>query len=148
MDASFLTARSRPPCAARSPAGRAMPRNCSPIGWNSTQDGIDGLENLLWKCHHSRRLILPPFSLETFRREVEANPLFEIDLEAEAERFKKALQGAGVKHAGTLKAILERLTVLSEFIRRSGRSVGTLLDDEVSGGYWLYWRSHSWSDSG
>ena len=60
-----------------------------------SQDGIDGLEDLLWKCHSSRRLILPSFSLATFRREVEFNRLFEIDLETEAERFKKALQGGG-----------------------------------------------------
>ena len=143
-----MTVRSRRPCAAHSPAGQAMPPNCSPIWLDQSQDGIDRLEDLLWKCHSSRRLILPSFSLETFRREIETNPLFEIDLEAEAEQFKKALQGAGVKHAGTLKAILERLTVLSELIRRSGRSVGTLLDDEVSGGGWLYWRSHPWSHSG
>jgi exodeoxyribonuclease V beta subunit len=93
-----------------------------------TRGGIDGLESLLWKCHSSRRKILPPFSLETLRREVEANPLFEIDLQAEAERFKKALQGAGIKHAGKLKAIVDRLTVLSELIGRAGRSLGTLLD--------------------
>ena len=93
-----------------------------------SQDGVEELENLLWKCHNSRRQIHPPFSLDTFRREVEASPLFEMDLEAEAERFKKALQSAGVKHAGKLKAILDRLTVLSQLIGRSGRSLGTLLD--------------------
>ena len=96
MDARCLTARSRPPCAARSPAGRAMPRNCSPLWLEQSQDGIDGLEQLLWNCHASRRLILPPFRSTTFRREIETNPLFEIDLEAEAERFKKALQAAEV----------------------------------------------------
>ena len=60
-----------------------------------SQDGIDELEDLLCKCHTSRRLILPPFSLETFRRELETNPLFEIDLEAEAERFQRRSRARG-----------------------------------------------------
>ena len=44
MAARCSAARSRRPCAARSPAGRAMPRNCSPCGWNRAQDGIEELE--------------------------------------------------------------------------------------------------------
>ena len=93
-----------------------------------SQSAIEDLESLLWKCHDSHRRILPPFSIEEFRREIDQNPLFEIDLEAESERFKKALQGAGIKHAGTLKAILDRLKILADSIGRSGRSATTLLD--------------------
>ena len=37
--------------------------------------GIEKLEALLWTCHSSRRLILPPFSLEAMQREIESNPL-------------------------------------------------------------------------
>ena len=71
--------------------------------------GIERLEALLWTCHSSRRRILPPFSIESMRREIESNPLFEIDLASEAEPFKAALKGAKV-HANTIKAMMHRMT--------------------------------------
>jgi exodeoxyribonuclease V beta subunit len=94
-----------------------------------TQDGVEGLENLLWKSHISRRRVLPPCSLEAIWCEIEASPLFDIDLLEEAEAFQTALKTAGVKHAGTLKAIMTRVTDLSGLIRASGRSWATVLDD-------------------
>ena len=94
------------------------------------QNGVDGLENLLWRCHTSLRRILPPCSLETILRELETSPLFDHDLIEEAEPFQTALKAAGVKHAGTLKAIAARLVVMSDLIRASGRGWGTVLDDE------------------
>jgi exodeoxyribonuclease V beta subunit len=94
-----------------------------------TRDGIDGLENLLWKCHSSRRRILPSFDIESIKGEIAKSPLFAIDLSGEAERFRLALKTAKV-HGRSIDSILNRLTVISGLIDRAGRSVGTLLDDK------------------
>jgi exodeoxyribonuclease V beta subunit len=93
-------------------------------------DGVDGLESLLYQCKSSRSIILPSFSLANFERELETSPLFEIDLEGEAERFKSSLKGAGFTHAGSLKSIVSRLVVLARLIQCSGRDVRTLLDEQ------------------
>ena len=93
-----------------------------------SQEGIDRLESILYKCHASRRLILPPFSAETFRRELNTNRLFEIDLAAAGDRFLAVIKAAGVKHAGTLKAIASRLTILAATIQASGPGWATAFD--------------------
>jgi exodeoxyribonuclease V beta subunit len=90
--------------------------------------GIEKLEALLWSCHSSRRIILPPFSIEALQREIESSPLFEIDLLTEADPFKTALKGAKV-HANTIKAMMTRMTVIAEMVRSSGRSWRMALDD-------------------
>jgi len=94
-----------------------------------TSEGVEELEDLLYKCHASRRLIRPAFSIDALRREIDISPLFEIDLEGEAERFQKALKGVKV-HGGTIKAIVTRLTTLSGLIRSSGRAWQVVLDEE------------------
>ena len=88
---------------------------------------VDKLEDLLYKCHASRRLIRPPFSIDALRRETDTNPLFEIDLEGEAERIQKALKGLKV-HSSTIKAIETRLATLSGLIRRSNHDWLIVLD--------------------
>ena len=64
-----------------------------------SQLGIDTLEAILYKCHASRRLILPPFSADNIHRELDTSPLFQIDLAAETERFLVSIKAAGVKNA-------------------------------------------------
>ncbi len=91
--------------------------------------GIERLEELLWTCHSSRRRILPPFSIDVVRREIEHSPLFVIDLASQAEPFKAALKGAKV-HAGTIKAKTQRISLVADRIKASGRSWQILLDDE------------------
>jgi len=93
------------------------------------QDGIDRLEELLWKCHKSRRRILPAFEIESFKGEIEKSPLFDIDLRGEAERFGLALKAAKI-NGRSIDSILDRLMVISDLIDRSGRSLGTLLGKE------------------
>jgi exodeoxyribonuclease V beta subunit len=100
------------------------------VAWlEQSNGGIDGLEDLLYKCKTSRSVILPAFSLDGFQRELETNPLFEIDLEGEAERFKTALKGAGFTHGGSLNSIVNRLGVLAGLIEETGRNVRTFLDE-------------------
>jgi hypothetical protein len=65
-----------------------------------------------WRCHSSRRWILPEFSLEAIERELESDPLFAIDLAAEANQFKVALKGAKI-HANTVNAMMRRLDALA-----------------------------------
>ena len=57
-----------------------------------SRGGIEKLESLLWTCHSSRRRILPPFSVKAMHREIESNPLFDIDLTSEADQFKAGAQ--------------------------------------------------------
>jgi exodeoxyribonuclease V beta subunit len=92
-----------------------------------TGNGVDGLEKILWHCHASRRQILPPFSPEAIRRELDTNPLFKIDLRGAADRFGTALKAAKV-HGNTARAMLRRLTILSDLIGDSSRGWRTLLD--------------------
>jgi exodeoxyribonuclease V beta subunit len=80
------------------------------------QGGIDVLEGLLWRCHSSRRRILPEFSLEAMQRELKTNPLFAIDLAAEADQFKVALKGAKI-HANTVNAMMRRLDALADLMQ-------------------------------
>jgi exodeoxyribonuclease V beta subunit len=94
-----------------------------------SRQGIDALEAILYKCHASRREILPTFAADLIRRELETNLLFEIDLADETETFMAALKTAGVKHGSTVKAIVTRLTVLSDLIQATGRGWATALDD-------------------
>ena len=90
--------------------------------------GIEKLEALLWTCHSSRRRILPPFSIDVVRHEIENNPLFDIDLASQAEPFKAALKSAKV-HANTIKAKMQRISLVADRIKASGRSWRILLDD-------------------
>jgi len=109
---------------ARRPGG---PAELLALWLEQTSEGVEGLEDLLYKCHASRRWILPSFSISALRREIDTSPLFEIDLKGEAERFQKALQGAKV-HGGTIKAIEARLATLSDLIRGSSHEWGVALD--------------------
>ena len=93
-----------------------------------SQEGIDKLESLLYKCCVSRRLILPPFSTDVIHRELDKSPLFKIDLAAETDRFLAAVKTAGVKHAGTQKALASRLMILSHVIQTSGSGLATAFD--------------------
>jgi exodeoxyribonuclease V beta subunit len=95
-------------------------------------EALDELERLLYKCHTSRRRVEPLFSLEDLRRAIEKNPLFELDIGANAAAFLMALKDAKVHHA-TLKSIRERLLPnLQQAINQSGKSVGALLAPEVT----------------
>jgi exodeoxyribonuclease V beta subunit len=94
-----------------------------------TGKNIEELEEDLYKCHASGRLIQPSFSIGALRRELEINPLFDIDLEREAARFQQVLKGAKVR-ADVGGAIAIRLMTLSGLIRRSGRTMELMLDEE------------------
>ena len=65
--------------------------------------GVEKLEALLWTCHASRRQILPSFSIDDLRGEIENNLIFAIDLPSEADAFKAALKAAKV-NANTINA--------------------------------------------
>ncbi len=92
-----------------------------------TSSGVEGLEELLWRCHTSHRQILPPFSMEAIQRELEANPLFNLDLTSAGDWFGAALKSAKI-HGNTSKAIMCRLTTVSDRIRDFGREWKTLMD--------------------
>jgi len=110
---------------ARRPGG---PAELLELWLERASDGVQGLEDLLYKCHASRRLMRPPFSIEALQREINTSPLFEIDGEGEVERMQKALKGAKV-HGGTIKAIVTRLATLSALIRGSSRAWQIALDE-------------------
>jgi exodeoxyribonuclease V beta subunit len=93
----------------------------------NTSDGVEELEQLLYRCHASRRLIRPAFSIDALRREIDASKLFEIDFEAEATRFEQALKKAKV-HTSKVKAIKNRLATLGGLIHRSNHSWQVVLD--------------------
>ena len=86
------------------------------------------LEARLYTCHASRRKILPHFSIEVLKREVETSPLFEIGLEEKAERFQQALKAAKV-HGNTIRAIATRLAKLGASIRESNGGWQLALDE-------------------
>ena len=96
---------------ARQPGG---PAELLALWLEQTGKDVEWLENRLYTCHISRRIILPHFSIDVFKREIETNHLFEIDLEAEAEQFKQALKAAKV-HGNTVRAIRARLALLFRF---------------------------------
>jgi exodeoxyribonuclease V beta subunit len=96
-----------------------------------SDEALEELEKLLYDCHSSRREIQPAFSLEALGREIETNPLFTIDLDAESERFVTALKEAKVNYK-TVESIRERLLPNLRFaIGRHGRSLGASLSEEA-----------------
>jgi exodeoxyribonuclease V beta subunit len=95
---------------------------------SASPNAVVELERLLWRCHSSHRRILPDFSLEELYRQLELNKLINIDIDAETERFMKAVKAAGITHGSTTKAIKNRLERISEAIDRSSGSAATLLD--------------------
>ena len=96
--------------------------------------GVEKLEDLLWTCHASHRRILPPFSMATMRREVEASPLFAVDLAATAEKLKVALKATKVDgkaiHGGTINAIVSRMNKLATLIEGARRDWTIALHDD------------------
>ena len=90
--------------------------------------GVEKLEALLWTCHASRRQILPSFSIDDLRGEIENNLIFAIDLPSEADAFKAALKAAKV-NANTITAKMKRMTLLADLIRDSGRDWTVAFDD-------------------
>jgi len=98
----------------------------------SSGSALDDLEALLYRCHSSRRAIEPAVSLDALRREIQTSLVFELDWEAEAEGFAKALKAAGIHHS-TVKSIRERLLPnLRLAISRNGRSLGALLGEDAA----------------
>jgi len=100
------------------------------MGQKASDTALDELEELLYRCHSSRRAIEPAVSLDALRREIQSSLLFKINLEAEAEWFRAALRGAGVTHSGTLGAIANRLAKIAKLAGVSSSSLATLWDKE------------------
>jgi exodeoxyribonuclease V beta subunit len=102
------------------------------MGQATSAEVLDDLENQLYRCHSSRRVIEPAVSLDALRREIHTSPLFELALAAETEDFAKALKAAGVHHS-TVKSIRERLLPnLQLAISRHGKSLSGLLGGEAA----------------
>jgi exodeoxyribonuclease V beta subunit len=94
-------------------------------------EGIDDFASRLYKLHVSRRDIRPRFDAEALGREVENNPLFDVDLQAEIDDLADALGAASVHHS-TVKSLRERkLPRLAAAIRQHGRSLATVFDTEA-----------------
>ncbi|SIN71281.1 DNA helicase/exodeoxyribonuclease V, beta subunit [Singulisphaera sp. GP187] len=95
-------------------------------------EGIDGLEKLLYQCHSSRREVRPSFDLTALRRELETNPLFEIDISEELEQIGKSLKALKV-HGATTKAICgNHLPAVAAKTRGRGRSLNLLGDKDFT----------------
>ena len=76
---------------ARSPTRRSR-LSCLLLWLEQTGKDVEWLENRLYTCHISRRIILPHFSIDVFKREIDKlNHLFKIDLEVEAKQFEQMI---------------------------------------------------------
>ena len=92
-------------------------------------DGVEKLEELLYKCQIARSRILPSFSAAELQREIDASELFSLVLPDHPETFIAALKKAGGK-TPTLKAINNRLDIIAAKINSLGRSWQVVLDKE------------------
>ena len=76
--------------------------------WLEEYSGPESLAELLYKCHASRRHILPPFSLEKLQAEVDVNALFTLNIPDAIEPVPAPLKAAKGHHS-TTNSIRDRL---------------------------------------
>jgi exodeoxyribonuclease V beta subunit len=91
--------------------------------------GIEKLEDNLYRCYASWRVLRPTFSFDSLRREIESNLLFESGLVLEGEQIRQVLKAAGV-HGNTVKAIGTRLARLVGLIQGSKYTWQIVMDKE------------------
>lgn len=95
-------------------------------------EGIEGLETLLYQCHSSRREVRPAFDLTALRHELATNPLFELDISEEIPQLEKFLKAAKV-HGSTTKAICgNHLPAVAAKTRGGNRSLNLLGDKDLT----------------